>query len=297
MRRLAALALVLFLLSAAPAAAQITGDDMGSEAQTQGYGKIFGFVCAAVAGLVIILTIVHVIRGMVDETQKGKKTGISIMNETILDDDKQPKKKRALYLGEKVPDWKVNNRIDATAAALTFLAKADDWFDPEYLAKITRGAVTAVKEAVEVKALKKVGERLTPECLEDLRAEVARLKKKGERHVYGTVEVVDIEIVHVEAPANAAKHTFTALVSAKSKDYIQDEKTKEVLKGDKKLYAYQEFWRFKRTKARWLVERIRPAGDMDRVLEPKNLLAPPDLAKFTKKAEEGHLREFVLPEA
>jgi hypothetical protein len=78
-----------------------------------------------------------------------------------------------------------------------------------------------------------------------------------------------------------------------SRNFYKDEKTGEVLRGDKKLYETQEFWQFRRAKDFWLVERIREAGDMDVVLERKNVLTPKNLAAFSKKADEDHLREFA----
>ena len=47
MRRLAVPVLALWVLAASPSFAQITGDDMGYEQQTEGYGKIFAYVCGA----------------------------------------------------------------------------------------------------------------------------------------------------------------------------------------------------------------------------------------------------------
>ena len=100
-------------------------------------------------------------------------------------------------------------------------------------------------------------------------------------------------MVHFEAAGPIANHTFTALVMASSRDFFKDDKSGEVLRGDKKLYEYQEFWRFRRSKDMWLAERIRPSGDMDMVLEPKNVLSKADLDKFTKTAEPELLREFT----
>src|SRR5262245_19654659 len=94
-------ALALLLLAASPALAQI-GDDLGSEQQTQGYGRIFGWTCgvASVAGALFV--IFYMIRGTVEEGRRGKKR--SHMPEIVLDE--VPEKKRVLYLGEKVPTWK-----------------------------------------------------------------------------------------------------------------------------------------------------------------------------------------------
>jgi hypothetical protein len=292
-RRFGAPALFVLLLAAAPALAAgggINDDDMGSEAQTSGYGRLFGYVCAALAVGGLVIGGVQVYKQMAAEHRRGKRTGI--MQEEILDDIPKSKTKRALYLGEKVPDWKLANRLPATEAGLAMLAKKDDWFDPPYLAKLAKAAFKGYKEAIESRSTKKIAERLAAECLEQLKEEVAKLKKRGETRVFSDPEIVDIQIVQFEAPASQAKHTFVALVSAKSKDFIRDEKTKEVLRGDKKLYAYQEFWKFRRTKERWLVERVYQSGDMDRVLAPKNVLTEADLAKFTKTADEAYLREY-----
>lgn len=289
MKRLPALALTALLLAAPPALA-VDNDDLGSEAQTQGYGHIFGFVLLTAAGGILLLGGIYIVRGMMAEVRRGKSTGI--FREAILDD--LPKRKpRALYLGEKVPDWKVANRLKANAAALKFLARSDDWFDVAYLAKVATGAVKGVKAAVEGRSSKKIEDRVAPEFLDEIKAEIKRLHKKGELHVYGPVEVEEVAIVHFEAPASRSGHTFTALVSARSRDYFRDDKSGEVRRGDKKYYAYQEFWRFRRTKARWVLERVRPSGDMDAVIGAKNVMAPADLDKFGKTADEELLREFV----
>src|SRR6476469_8406581 len=107
MRPLSALALASLLLVASPAFAQI-GDPGDSSQQMGAYGQFFAYVVGAVGGIAVILFGIHVIKGMIAEQRRGKKTGKLI--EEILDDTPQKRKKETLYLGEKVPDWKVGNR-------------------------------------------------------------------------------------------------------------------------------------------------------------------------------------------
>jgi hypothetical protein len=288
MRSLAAPALVLLLLVAAPVAAQT--DDLGSEAQTEGYGRLFGYVCSVGGALIVLIGGVHIIKGMIAEAARGKKIGH--MPETMLDD--APKKRpKGLYLGEKVPDWKIANRRAATADALKFLARKDDWFEEKYLARVAQKACRAIQAALEGRQAKKIERVVTEKCLEELQSEIKRLRKKGDKHVFGPVDITDVLVVQFDAPAATEKHSFTALITALSKDYYQDEKTGEVLKGDKKVYTYQEFWTFRRSKERWLVDVIRSSSDMDTILAAKNVLSQADLAAFTKKADPEHLREFV----
>jgi predicted lipid-binding transport protein (Tim44 family) len=283
-------ALLSILLTAAPALAQI-GEPGDSAQQTSAYGTFFAYILGAVGSLVVILLIVHQIRTMRDEARRGKKTGKELVE--ILDDEKPKKKKRKdLYLGEKVPEWKAGNRKAATWAGLNFLARADEAFDPKRLAKVATEAFRSVKAAVEARTTKAIERRVTPTCLDKLKGEIKNLRQEGERHVFGRLEVTEVDVVHVEAPADEDRHTFTALIGARSQDYIADEQTGKPLRGDRETYAYQEFWQFRRVRGKWLVERIRSSGDMDRVLNAKNLLPKADLDRFAKKATPEHLREF-----
>ncbi|HKA08044.1 MAG TPA: TIM44-like domain-containing protein [Gemmataceae bacterium] len=289
MRLFTALAFCLVLFVASPAHATL-GQELDSEQQTQGYGRIFAFVCAALSVIAVLIVATHVIKGMIAESKRGKKSGR--MPETILD-DAPPMKKQALYLGEKVPDWKFANRRAATAAALQFITRNDDWFDQEYITRVVDKAFRAIKEAIEVRSVKKIEKYVTANCLEELQSEMSKLKKKGDLHLFGQIEITDVQVVQLQVPAQKLKHTFIALISAKSRDFYQDDKTGELLRGDRKTYAYQEFWTFKRSKERWLVESIRTSSDMDNVLAAKNLMTQTDLDKFARKADPEHVREFV----
>jgi len=290
MRRFTSLSFLLLLLVSSPALAQIT-DDMDSTSQTRGYGVLFGGILAVVAVGVVLLVGIHVIKGMVAEAARGKKGRLI---EDVLDDKDMPKqKKRILYLGEKVPDWKVGKRRKATLAGLKLLAKSDENFSPKAVSVAALKAFEAVKAAIESRSVKTIEKKVTSEVLDDIEAQIQKLRKKGELHIFEPVEVSEIGIVHIEAPKSREKHTFTALISAKSRDYYADAKSREVLRGDKKSYVYQEFWTFRRSADRWLVSRIRPAGDMDTVLAAKNVMVQADLDKFAKDADEAYLLEFV----
>ena len=293
MRRLIPLALLVVLFSAAPALAAI-GDAGDSEQQTSAYGQFFGYVCAAVAFLVILIGGIQIAKGMAAENRRGKKTGSLI--EEILDKEPRRDDDRELYLGEKVPEWKAGNRRAATWAALQLIARKDNFFEPDYMIKAATKSFKAIKAAIEQRSTKDIRDRVTPDCLARLKEEIKKLGEEGELHIFGKTEVTGVDIVHIEAPAAKDKHTFTALVSVRSQDFIKNEKTGKVLKGDKKVYTYQEFWRFRRSDTRWLVEQIRTSSFMDAVLHAKNVLTRADREAFAKKADPKHVQEFLDPD-
>jgi predicted lipid-binding transport protein (Tim44 family) len=295
MRKLTALAALLILLAASPAFAQRGnnaqfGDEFSSENQVDQYGQFFAIVLAGVGTLVVVIATYLVVKGMRAEASRGKTT--SQFREEIL--DKMPKKApKALFMGERVPEWKTDNRLKATKAALKFLARADDWFKQKELTKVATVAFQKIKMYLEERSAKKIAPRVTAECLEVIQKELRKLREEGKLRYFGPLEVAGVEIVHFEAPQARKNHTFTALITAISKDYYKDEKTGQLLRGDKKTYTYQEFWTFRRFKERWLVERIRPADDMDRILGEKLVMTQDDLDEFSKDADPELLREFV----
>ena len=198
-----------------------------------------------------------------------------------------------MFMGERVPDWKIDNRLKATRAALKFLASADNAFSRKRMMTISANVFIKVKEALETRIPKAIIGVVTKDCLEKLVAEIKSMREEHKRHIFGRLEVTEVEIVHFEAPVGKKNQSFTALITAKSKDYYEDEKSGKLLRGNKKTGVYQEFWRFRRSKDRWLLDRMRPSGDMDRILEAKNVLAQIDLDEFAKESDEAYLRELV----
>jgi predicted lipid-binding transport protein (Tim44 family) len=239
--------------------------------------------------LLIIGIFIWFLGKFVGEFERGRKQGLT--DEEVLDE--LPKKRQIMFRGEKVPDWKIAARQKATKAILKFLSYTDNWFEKRYLSDVADEAFRLVKEAVEAQSIRGIERRVTPDLLEELKEEIKKDRREQQRHVFGRCEVTDVTVLHVEAPPEKLQHTFTALISVKSKDFVEDDETGEVLKGDKRTYAYQEFWTFRRSEKRWLVELIRPSTDLDSVLESKNVMAAIDLEEFAKDADPEFLKEIV----
>ncbi len=290
MRRLILLVVLPLLLMSRPVFAStiFNNDQDDSEHQQAQYGQFFGIVLGGAGALVALLVVYGIMRGIRAEHSRGKKK--SAFREEIL--DKTPRKKETLFAGERVPDWKIDNRVKATRAALKFLASTDVVFSRKRMITVAANVFIKIKEALEARIPKTITGVVTKDCLEGLIADIRSLREDHKRHMFGRLEVTEVDIVHIEAPVGKKNHSFTALITAKSKDYFEDEKTGKLLKGTKKTAYYQEFWRFRRSKDRWLLDRMRPAGDMDRILEVKNVMAQEDLQEFAKDTDEANLREI-----
>lgn len=245
--------------------------------------------CCVLGPLSIILPW-YFLRDFLRDYGRGRKMGMS--EQEVI--DSLPKKRQIMFKGEKIPDWKTTARQKATKAALKFLSFTDNWFEKKYIADVADEAFRLVKEAIEARSVRGIEKRVTPDCLLELEQEIKKLRKEQELHIFGRVEVTDVDVLHFEAPVGKENHTFTALISVRSKDFYEDDETGEVIRGDNKTYAYQEFWSFRRSEKRWLVELIRPSSDVDSVLDGKNVMAKIDLEEFAKDADPEFLKEFVV---
>jgi predicted lipid-binding transport protein (Tim44 family) len=281
MRHLFVLVLVALLMATAPALAQ---DGEGRRAI-----PITWCVCGVACFPISVILFWYFFGSFLQEYVRGQKRE-QTMEEIVRE---APRKQQVMFKGEKVPDWKIAARQRATKAIMKFLSYTDNWFEKKYLGDVADEAFRLIKEAIEARSIQGIERRITPACLEEIRTEIKKLRKEKERHVFGRVEVTDVDVLHVETPPGKENHTFTALISAKSKDFYEDDESGDILRGDKRTYAYQEFWTFRRSEKRWLVELIRPTTDLDFVLEEKNVLAKIDLEEFGKDADPEYLKEVV----
>jgi predicted lipid-binding transport protein (Tim44 family) len=248
--------------------------------------KAGGGGCGCVCLLIILAIAYHFLKDFQYGNPRTEPTEAEIAED-------MPRKVSVTFKGEQVPEWKVAPREKATKAVAKFLSYTDNWFDPKYIREVADEAFRLVKDAIADQTVEGIERRLTKDCLEEIRAEIKKLRKEREARVFDKVLVTNVQLLHVEAPKGKENHTFTALITGKSRDYVVDDETGEKVRGDKRVYLYQEFYTFRRTEKRWLVELIRPSIDVDAVMEAKNVLAPIDFEEFAKDADPEHLKHVT----
>ena len=242
------------------------------------------------AGGIILLGGIYVFKGMLAEIQRGKTTGV--FREAILDD--LPKKKpRALYLGEKVPDWEGRQPAQGQRAGPEAPGPVRRLVRPRVPGQGHHRGVQGGEGGPGGADVQEDRGPGRPEFLEQIKAEIKRLHKKGELHVFSPVEIEEIQIVHFEAPAAKAADVH----GPRLRQVGRLPPGRQVRRG---APGGQEVLRLPGVLAVPADQgpvgagvRFRPSGDMDTVLGAKNVLAPADLDKFAKTADEELLREFV----
>lgn len=258
-------------------------------------GYVIGFLICFGLSLAIFL---YVLKTFLYEQSRGQRR--DAFDELPIDDE--PQNETATTKGEKIPDWKIAHRVKATKAVAKFIAHTDNWYEPRYLLEITEEAVKLVKKAIERRTIQDVEPYVTEDFLEELRTEIKSLRKNRQRRIFSKILLDHFQLIHIAMPVGKANHTFTALLTLKSRDYIENEEEdveedeferERRLDREQKLYQYQEFWSFRRSEKRWLVELVQPSADIDSILEAKNILAKIDFEEFAKDVDKETLQHVT----
>jgi predicted lipid-binding transport protein (Tim44 family) len=226
----------------------------------------------------------------------GGRTGVMLKDLDAPPPDDPGKKKAPIRRkGDAVPDWKVKPKAEAAAALLDFLSDLDPAFDAARLVRWIEDTAVRVREAIEDGDIESISERLTENGRRELQIVLDALSADRARRVYGKVTPIDVRPVLVDAPADADRHTVTALVTLRSRDYVADARTGNIRDGnDGEWVVTHEFWSFRRDGKRWRLDRVRPAAEADELLDVLNELSADRYREFQRVASPAVL-EHVTP--
>ena len=256
-------------------------------------------------GVVILLLLVVGIIALGNEMAGGSggmggRTGVMLgdLDRPPADDRRKKPKLPVRRKGDAVPDWKVKPKAEAALALLDFLAETDRAFDQPALVRRIEDTAVRVREAIEATDLGPVAGRLTAAGRRQLQEGLDALAADRVRQVFGKVTPMDVQLVLVDAPADPDRHAATALVTLKSRDYLADARTGEVRDGAKDEWVVtHEFWSFRRERATWRLDRVRPAADTDELLDVLNELSADRYRQFQRVAPRAALDHVTAVES
>jgi predicted lipid-binding transport protein (Tim44 family) len=87
------------------------------------------------------------------------------------------------------------------------------------------------------------------------------------------LSVTAIDLVNVRYTTEPSRREFTALISARARDYYVDDRTQEFLRGDTEVEPFQEFWTFQWNDGAWRLREIEQTKESD-VLKQRNFFEP-----------------------
>ena len=120
-------------------------------------------------------------------------------------------------------------------------------------------------------------EPMKPLLMPDLYAEhcqeIAGLVHQHEINLLEGLSVERVDLVNVRYTNDADHREFTALITARARDYYIDDRTRKFLRGDASPQEFQEFWTFQLQKGQWILREIEQTRESD-VLKEENFFEP-----------------------
>ncbi len=165
----------------------------------------------------------------------------------------------------------VARKAAKTRKLLEFLARQDSSVAPDALIAKTRTTFTELEQCWERRSYEPMKPLLMPDLYAQHAAELAGMVHNHEINRIEGLEILTIDLVGVRYTDDPNSREFTALVTARARDYYVDDRTGSFLRGDRAPATFQEFWTFHWHQDGWLLRDIEQSRESD-VLGEENFV-------------------------
>lgn len=165
----------------------------------------------------------------------------------------------------------VARKAAKTRKLLEFVARQDPTMAPDVLTEQARRTFVQLQQCWEARDYGPMQPLLMPDLYGQHTAEIQGLIHNHEINRIEGLQVDSVEVVGVRYTDDPNAREFTALITARARDYYVDDRTGEFLRGDDAPARFQEFWTFHRHGDAWLLREIEQSRESD-VLAEENFV-------------------------
>ncbi len=157
----------------------------------------------------------------------------------------------------------IARKADKTGKLLLFLARQDPSVDPAALHNLAVNVFSTLQECWQKREYDPMKPLLMDSLFSQHTAQLRGLMKDHEINKIENLKIDKVHLVNVRYTEKLNQREFTALITARARDYYVDDRTGKFLRGDKAPARFQEFWTFQYQDGRWLLREIEQAGESD----------------------------------
>lgn len=152
-----------------------------------------------------------------------------------------------------------------TLGILSFLARQDPAADPAALEARVRELFLKLQECWQAREYWPMAEEMVPFLHKEHGRQLAAMRRNHEINVLEGIAVLAVDLVGLSWTDDPDRREFTALITARARDYYRDDRTGAFLRGDRTPAGFQEFWTFQRRGSRWILLEIEQTKESDRL--------------------------------
>ena len=157
----------------------------------------------------------------------------------------------------------VAGKAGKTARMLEFLARQDPLLRPAELQKTVQATFLKLQECWTARDYAPMQPLLMADLYAQHCAQIAGMKRNHEINVIASLQVLRIDLVNVRYMNKPEQSEFTALITARARDYYKDDRTGNFVRGDGAAATFQEFWTFQRQGSGWVLREIEQTRESD----------------------------------
>lgn len=218
---------------------------------------LIGFVGGAVVALAILLFLEVPVVGIF-----GLFAIFSLVNSALK---KRNKKNEDLDFSYSPAD--IAPKADKTKKLLDFLARQDSTMAADKLHDAARSTFSKLEECWQARVYAPMKPLLMPDLYAEHCSQLTGMKRNHEINMIADLTVERVDIVNVRYTHKGDQREFTALISARARDYYVDDRDQSFLRGDRTAARFQEFWTFQLQNGAWLLREIEQSRESDKLKE------------------------------
>jgi predicted lipid-binding transport protein (Tim44 family) len=161
----------------------------------------------------------------------------------------------------------IDGKAGKTRKLLEFLSRVDQTMAPGRLEETAKSTFLKLQQCWQSRAYEPMQSLLMPDLYAEHCSQLSGMIANHEINLIADLRVEQVDIVNVRYTQKENDREFTALISAVARDYYEDDRTGQFLRGDVEAARFQEFWTFHRQNGAWLLREIEQSRESDALKE------------------------------
>ena len=152
--------------------------------------------------------------------------------------------------------FQVRKKSQACKELLARLAELDPAWDLDVIRRRVNEVFFKVQEAWVER-----DQNLARDCMSDAifhkhKMQTDRMIAQHRRNVLEDINLIETEIVDVQDFADNKRDRFWVYVKGEMKDFMADDRTRDIVSGDEEKKKFTELWKFIRAEDKWVLDEI-----------------------------------------
>ncbi|HTG01404.1 MAG TPA: Hint domain-containing protein, partial [Nitrospirota bacterium] len=152
---------------------------------------------------------------------------------------------------------------EKTEKLIAFIARQDPSVSPETLRTVTGSTFLKLQQCWQSREYEPLRPFLMPDLYKEHLSQIQGMVRNHEINMIDELAIDRIDLVHIRYTLKPEEREFTALITARARDYYIDDRTRLRLRGDDTVSPFQEFWTFHFMNASWLLREIEQTSESD----------------------------------